>query len=95
MNDSLYGSFANERNRIYDLEPHSRFEERIGGVAAGALFRGISFQPFDLGREPRDPLLNILDGQQRQILSQFVGYFLSRFVIVIAGQASLLSFARL
>ena len=79
----------NARNRIYDLK------NALAGIAAGALLRGIGFQPFDLGREYRNAILDVADGQQRQVLSQFVSYFLSRFVIVVTGHASLLSFTRL
>jgi hypothetical protein len=91
MNDFLYGSFAIERNRA----ARSRFEEGVGGVPAGALFRGIGLQPLDLRREHCNTLFDVADGHQRQILPDLVAYFLARFVVILGRHASLPSFARL
>src|SRR6266478_383225 len=63
----------------------SRLEETGGRLLRGALLGHGHLQPLDLGGHQRDPLSEFLDRQQREVLPDLVGDFLSRLVVILDG----------
>jgi hypothetical protein len=65
----------------------SGFEEAIGGILGGAFFGHGRLQPVDFRIHERDALGKFFNGQQRQVLSDFVADFLSWLVVILDGHA--------
>src|ERR1700737_1267649 len=65
----------------------SRLEKAVSGVPGGALLAHGQLQPLDFRRHQRDALGQFLDRQQRQVLPDLVGDFLSRLVVVLDRHA--------
>src|SRR5882724_11737684 len=65
----------------------SRLEDAVGGVPGGALFGHGRLQPLDFRSHQRDALGKFLDRQQRQVLPDLVGDFLSWLVVVLDRHA--------
>src|SRR5262245_9274522 len=70
--------------------PHnrSRFEEAVRSLLRGALLGERRLQPFDFAREQRDTLGQILDRQQRQILTDLVADFPAWAVVFLEWHIS-------
>src|SRR4030095_6803534 len=65
----------------------SRLEKAVGGVPGGALLGHGRLQPLDFGSHQRDALGKFLDRQQRQVLPDLMGDFLSWLVVVLDRHA--------
>jgi len=63
----------------------SRFEKAVRGLLRGALLGERRLQPFDFACKQRDALGQILDLQQRQILTDLMAHLLARPVVVLDG----------
>src|SRR5439155_7345581 len=62
-------------------------ENAVGGIPGGALFGHGRLQPLDFRSHQRDALGKFLDRQQRQVLPDLMGDFLSRSVVVLNRHA--------
>src|ERR1700722_5723184 len=65
----------------------SRFEKTVRRVPGGTLFGHGNLQPLDFRGHQRDTLGKFLDRQQREVLPDLVGDFLSGLVVVLDGHA--------
>src|SRR3984893_6514069 len=65
----------------------SRLEKAVGGGFRGALLGHGHLQPLDFIRHQCEALGSFLNRQQRQVLPDLVGDFLSRLVVVLDRHA--------